>query len=294
MKFRSLPAVLLMSISVSVFAQSVPRPAVPGGLDVMAELVQPKTFKALRESSAKKDLTKNGDSVTVNPGETIVLGELQGPGAISHFWVFGHPMYPFLSNALVVRMYWDGAADPSVEAPLGDFFGVGQGMTRDVDSLAVSVSAFGHSRNCFWNMPFHKSARVTITNESTEHRVGLWYLLNWRQYEAPLPQDTPYFHARYRQAFPTQPGENYLLCETTGSGHYVGTVLSVLHTDLGWFGEGDERFYVDGEDHDAPAAPALPLGAARVRQGPHQHLDHHGQPVSLVPELTSAEGQDSR
>ena len=247
---RGLHVCLVVTVLVIAVQHGVAQSAapLPVGLDIMAELARPKAFRALRASSAKKVLTENGDSVPVEPGQTVVLGALTGPGAITHLWIFGHPLEPLQSNALVLRIYWDGAEDPSVEAPLGDFFGVGQGMSRDVDSAVVSVTGFGHSRNCFWNMPFQESARVTVTNESKDRRIGgLWYLLNWRQYEEPLPADTPYFHARYRQAFPTQPGENYVICDTVGSGHFAGTVLSVLHTDLGWFGEGDERFYVDGE-----------------------------------------------
>ena len=137
MKFNLFFTVLFLSTACTVFAQSTPAPALPGGLDVMADLAQPKAFKALRESSAQKDLAKNGDSLSVEPGQTLVLGELEGPGAITHFWIFGFPMDPFLSNALVVRMYWDDAEQPSVEAPLGDFFGVGQGMSRNVDSMVV-------------------------------------------------------------------------------------------------------------------------------------------------------------
>ncbi len=245
-------SIIILCLTLSLPAMAGPKAASPvsGSLDVMADLAQPKSFVARRESSAKKELSENGDSLELKPGQTLVLGELTGPGAITHFWIFGFPMDPFLSNALVIRMYWDGEEHPSVEAPLGDFFAVGQGMSRDVNSAVVSVSAYGRSRNCFWNMPFNKSAKVTITNESKEHEVlGLWYLLNWRKHDTPFPKDTPYFHARYRQAFPTQPDENYVICDTTGKGHYVGTVLSVMHTDLGWFGEGDERFYIDGEDY---------------------------------------------
>ena len=250
MKLHTLITALLLTTAFHSFSQPIPTPAIPGGLDAMADLAQPKNYKALRESSAKKNLAENGDSKSVDPGQTLVLGELEGPGAITHFWIFAHPMEPFLSNALVLRIYWDGAEQPSVEAPLGDFFGVGQGMNRNVDSQVVSVSAYGHSRNCYWNMPFNKSAKVTITNESKEYRAnGMWYILNWRQHENPLPENTPYFHARYRQEFPTQSGTNYVICDTKGKGHYVGTVLSMMHTDLGWFGEGDERFYVDGEDY---------------------------------------------
>ena len=227
---------------------SAQQPAAAPARGVMAELALPKDFEARRESSAKKDLSMNLDREPMKPGETTVLGDLEGPGAITHLWCFAHTDYPLFSRALVLRIYWDGEEYPSVEAPLGDFFAVGHGGYADVDSAVVAVTAFGRSRNCFWNMPFRKRARVTITNESTEYPIhGLWYKLNWRKYES-LPENTPYFHARYRQDCPPKPGD-YTILETEGRGHYVGTVLSVHQLDRGWFGEGDERFYIDGEDY---------------------------------------------
>jgi D-arabinan exo alpha-(1,3)/(1,5)-arabinofuranosidase (non-reducing end) len=245
-RIRSWTAIALLLAAVLPAPGQQPAPYPDSGL--MAELAQPKQFEARRESSAKKDLAMNMDREPIEPGETTVLGELEGPGAITHLWCFAHTQNPLFSRALVLRIYWDGAEHPSVEAPLGDFFAVGHGGYANVNSAVVSVTAFGRSRNCFWNMPFRKSARVTITNESTEHRIyGLWYKLNWRKYDA-LPDDTPYFHARYRQECPAKPGD-YTILETEGRGHYVGTVLSVQQMDRGWFGEGDERFYIDGEDY---------------------------------------------
>jgi len=199
-----------------------------------------------RVSSANPDLEKNGDAHTIHPGETLVLAELEGPGAITHFWNTLGSDDPFSGRSMVLRIYWDGATQPSVEAPLGDFFGVGHGAFSSFQSLPVCVSSYGRSRSCFWRMPFRQSAKITLTNEATRYgNVTCYYYLDWEKL-SELPDDTLYFHARYRQAMPAAAGD-YVLLETEGSGHYVGTVYSAQQVKLGWFGEGDDRFYIDGE-----------------------------------------------
>lgn len=199
-----------------------------------------------RASSADPDLDKNGDARTIRPGETLLLADLQGPGAITHFWNTVASGDPFSGRSLVLRIFWDGAEKPSVEVPLGDFFGVGHGAVATFHSLPVSVSSYGRSRNCFWRMPFRNSAKVTLTNETTQFGdVSFYYYLDWEKLPE-LPDDVLYFHARYHQAMPAQPGD-YTLLETRGRGHYVGTVYSVHQVKLGWFGEGDDRFYIDDE-----------------------------------------------
>lgn len=207
--------------------------------------IQP--YEARRESSSNEDLTKNGDARSIEPGGTLVLGDLEGPGVISHIWCTVGAYDPFYARSLVLRITYDSLEHPSVEAPLGDFFGVGHGAQVDFTSAVVSTSSFGRARTCYWRMPFHKRAVVTITNESSEHRVdSFYYYLDWEKHES-LPEDTAYFHARYRQAAPAQPG-NYVILDTKGRGHYVGTVYSCHQMELGWFGEGDDFFYIDGEE----------------------------------------------
>jgi hypothetical protein len=211
------------------------------------DLISPQNYEARRESSSHEDLYKNGDARSIDIGETLVLGELEGPGMITHIWNTVGSVDPFYSQSLVLRIYWDGAEEPSVEAPLGDFFGVGHGAWSEFVSEPVAVSAVGRSRNCFWRMPFRKSAKVTVTNESKVYRTdSFYYYLDWRKYDE-LREDTPYLHARYNQATPARPGD-YTILETTGTGHYVGTVYSALQTESGWFGEGDDRFFIDGEE----------------------------------------------
>lgn len=228
----------------TVIAACAAQAAKPSDLDA---LTRPQDYVALRESSAKEDLSKNGDSRPIEPGDTLVLGDLEGPGVITHLWTTVSPADPFYTRSLVFRVYYDGNDFPSVEAPFGDFFAGGYTAEPVFSSAVVSTSAFGRARNCYWRMPFEKSARVTVTNESSEHRVhSFYYYLDWQKHTS-LPDDTMYFHARYRQEHPATPGD-YLILETEGRGHYVGTVQSVLQTQYGWFGEGDDRFYVDGEE----------------------------------------------
>jgi hypothetical protein len=200
-----------------------------------------------RASSSHEDLHKNGDARSIAKGETLVLGEFDGPGIITHMWSTVGSADPFHGRSLVFRIYWDGNEKPSVEAPLGDFFAQGHGKNVDVHSLPVGVNSLGRARNFYWRMPFHKSAKVTVTNESTEYDCdSFYYYLDWHKVDS-LPADSLYFHARYRQEFPAQPGD-YTILETEGKGYYAGTVQSVHQTEIGWFGEGDDRFYIDGED----------------------------------------------
>src|SRR5262245_3271384 len=208
-------------------------------------LLLPKDYTAYRSSSNNPNLESNDDSKRPIPGETTVLANLEGPGVVTHLWItvaaseYGWP------RLLRFRVYYDGSDTPSVDAPLGDFFASRHGFEATVQSAMVRVSSEGRSRNSFWPMPFRKSCRITITNEGTRRVHNLYYHVDWRKVPA-LPEDTPYFHARYRQALPNAGGSRYTVLAVEGRGHYVGTVFSVVQAEAGWFGEGDDFFYVDG------------------------------------------------
>ncbi|MBI2421899.1 MAG: DUF2961 domain-containing protein [Candidatus Hydrogenedentes bacterium] len=220
------------------------QPDTAAGLDALTRAQQ---YEARRESSNNPDFTKNGDARSIDPGAALVLADLDGPGIVTHFWNTVNAQDPFYGRSIVLRMYYDGADKPSVEAPLGDFFGVGHGAYAEYTSLPVSVSSWGRSRNCYWRIPFLKHLKVTVTNESPGKKVdSFYYYLDWQKHTT-LPGDTHYFHARYRQQMPAQPG-NYTILDTQGSGHYVGTVYSAHQVELGWFGEGDDYFYIDGAE----------------------------------------------
>jgi hypothetical protein len=166
---------------------------------------------------------------------------------ITHIWCTVASLDFFHGRNLVLRVYYDGLEKPSVEAPLGDFFGVGNGAMANYTSEVASASSYGRARNCWWKMPFKKSARVTVTNESdTYDTISFYYYVDWRKLDA-APDDLMYFHARYRQDMPAQPG-HYTILDVKGRGHYVGTVYSALQVENGWFGEGDDFIYIDGEE----------------------------------------------
>ena len=224
-----------------------PSPSAPSPTgNPLAALTHLTAAQTRRVSSTNPDLNSNGDSRVIKEGETLVLAELTGPGAITHLWNTVASQDPFSGRSLVLRIYWDGMEKPSIEAPLGDFFGVGHGAIANFHSLPVSVSSYGRSRSCFWRMPFRKSAKVTLTNEPRGFGdVEVYYYVDWEKLPS-LPDDALYFHARYHQAFPATRGD-YLILETKGRGHYVGTVHSVHQVKTGWFGEGDDRFFIDGE-----------------------------------------------
>ncbi|UCE42527.1 MAG: DUF2961 domain-containing protein [Candidatus Aminicenantes bacterium] len=213
--------------------------------DWLRNLGQHKNFTSKRISSFDRT-GGNKDRLNILPGETVTLAEINGPGAIHHIWVT-IAAESFYGRKIIVKMYWDGEDSPSVESPIGDFFGVGHGLNRNLSSLPISCSSEGRARNCYWYMPFSHSARITATNEGTQPVGAFYYYIDYRELPE-LPQDTPYFHARYLQEMPCQPGKNYLICEASGRGHYVGCNLSILQTTMGWWGEGDDMIYVDGEE----------------------------------------------
>jgi len=188
----------------------------------------------------------NRDALTIAPGQTAVLAEIKGPAAIHHIWMTV-AAEPFYGRKLILRIYWDGEDTPSVEAPLGDFFAVGHGLNRNLVSIPIVRSSEGRALNCYWYMPFRWSARITITNEGSRPVGSFYYHIDYRELD-DLPPDAPYFHAQYRQETPCEPGRNYLILEAVGKGHYVGCNLSVLQQAMGWWGEGDDMIYVDGEE----------------------------------------------
>src|ERR1035437_18734 len=204
-----------------------------------------KDFEAMRASSSDPDWRNgNADARPIEPGGMLVLADLKGPGMIVHFWNTIAHSAPFYSRLMTLRIYWDDEKNPSVECPIGDFFGIGHGLDKPFVSLPIKVSSDGRGRNCYWPMPFRKSARVTVTNESDKRCDAFYYYLDWQKYKS-LPKDTAYFHAMYRQEYPCVMGRNYLIADLVGRGHYVGTVQSVQNMSSGWYGEGDDFFFID-------------------------------------------------
>ncbi len=199
------------------------------------------------------DEASNYDNFNVPPGETHVLLDAKGPGEITHIWMtfLGPEPQNWAKQGsanhqdMLLRIYWDDSKRPAVEAPLGDFFANAFGQRSEVISFPV-VMEDGDSYNCFWRMPFRKSARIEIENQSEKPIHLLYYNIDWIKLDK-LAKDTPYFYAQYRQEYPAAHGKDYVVLDTKGKGHYVGTLLSVRTRSPSWFGEGDEKIYIDGE-----------------------------------------------
>ncbi len=206
-----------------------------------------KNFETMRASSCDPNWKSgNADARPIEPHKTLTVAELEGPGKITHIWCTIAHNVPFYSRLLTLRIYWDGEQHPSVECPIGDFFGVGHGVDKSFISLPIRVSSNGRARNCYWPMPFRRTARITVTNDSDVRCGAFYYYVDWQKHKS-LPKDTAYFHAMYRQEYPCVMGQNYLLADIVGQGHYVGTIQSVYQMSSGWYGEGDDFFYIDGE-----------------------------------------------
>ena len=201
--------------------------------------------KSMRASSGNP--FNNSDSMRFAVGETKEIALLEGPGKITHIWLVPSSRNIRWPRALVLRIYWDGSEVPSVETPFGDFFAVGNGMMATVNSMPVKVSSYGRGYNCYWQMPFKKQARITITNESPEDTANCYFQIDWIKYRR-APRNAMYFHARYHQEYPPEFDKPYTVFKGEGNGHYVGTVLSSQNGIGHWFGEGDDYFYIDGEE----------------------------------------------
>jgi len=232
----------------------------------LSNLAEAKDYIQKRASSYDRS-GGNADYRAIAAGETLTLLDEAGPGLISHVWVTIASDDPNHLKALVLRMYWDGEATPSVEAPIGDFFGLGLGDYFLYQSLPLAVGS-DKALNCFFPMPFQKHARITVTNEGAHKTDSFYFNIDYRAYSKALPGDQLYFHAQYRQAAPAHgwtnqwrtngdplvegkknlEGEgNYVWMEARGRGHFVGVTMSVLENQDGWWGEGDDMFFVDGE-----------------------------------------------
>ncbi len=219
----------------------------PLGRDFLGSLAAPPLGRNRRISSNEQPQwhDANLDMTVLPPGKALEMPLLEGPGMITHLWLTSHAGRVNELNALSLRIYWDGRAEPGVEVPLGEFFAVGQGKPAVVESVPVQVSPSG-ALTCYWRMPFAKSARIVVRNDNPDRTTGLYWQVDWLELDH-LPPDTPYFHARYRQEYPAQAGRDYLIADLAGRGQYIGTVLSVTLGQDGWWGEGDDYFYLDGE-----------------------------------------------
>ena len=211
------------------------------------------THRSRKQSS--HDVTGgNADAWPIKAGQQRDVFTVTGAGAITHIWFTIAAQSPLHLKELVLRAYWDGLDKPSIETPIGDFFGLNLGDYVIFESQYLACSP-GQSLNCYFTMPYRKGARLTVTNEGTRDVGSFYSNIDYIEADA-LPADAAYFHAQYRQATPNaaqqQPDRknpdgatNYVFCETKGRGHLMGVTLGVVQNAEGWMGEGDDMIFVD-------------------------------------------------
>jgi hypothetical protein len=184
--------------------------------------------------------------VTLPPGEETVVAHVDGPGAIQHIWMTCRNS---AWRSLIFRCYWDDETSASIEVPLGDFFCVGWGTYCQISSLPVAVNPRG-GLNSYWQMPFRKRARITVENVGPDEVTRFFYQITYAATE--IPEDCGYLHAQWRRSNPVPADEVHTLLDgVRGPGHYVGTYVAWQSNSAGWWGEGELKFYLDG-DEDFP------------------------------------------
>ena len=177
--------------------------------------------------------------IIINAGETITIAEMEGPGAIQHIWMTPTGVW----RNSILRIYWDDEKEASVECPVGDFFGMGWGEYAPLRSLAVCVNP-GSAFNCYWAMPFRKKCKITMENINTENMV-LYYQVDYTLTE--VPEDAGYFHAQFRRANTNNTSDYTIVDGIKGKGQYVGVYMAWGVNNNGWWGEGEIKFFMDGD-----------------------------------------------
>ena len=247
--------------------------------EVLSSISRVRKGKRKRESSYDRT-GGNKDYFILMPKECREISRLNGAGVITHIWMTlatdGDVHELYLPRKIVLRMYWDGEAQPSVEAPIGDFFGMGHGITKNFSSICLMMSPEdGKAFNCFFPMPFADGARFEVESEA-EQPIKLYFYIDYEQHDS-IPEDQLRFHAKWNRECPTagiaeqgidnaffefggknKSGEdNYVILDAIGGGHYVGCNLNIHNLrythEWNWYGEGDDMIFIDGE----PWPPSL-------------------------------------
>ncbi|MFN8210039.1 MAG: glycoside hydrolase family 172 protein [Bacteroidales bacterium] len=178
--------------------------------------------------------------VKIRPGETFTMAEMNGPGAVQHIWMTLAGTWRYC----ILRIYWDDETEPSVECPAGDFFGMGWGRFAKLSSLAVCVNP-GSGFNSYWVMPFRKKCRITMENINDNEAMTLYYQVDYTLTE--VPDDAAYFHAQFRRTNPNETSVYTIADGIKGKGQYVGVYMAWGVHNNGWWGEGEIKFYMDGD-----------------------------------------------
>lgn len=238
------------------------------------DIAKKRNGKRRRESSYDRT-GGNDDRRYIQPGETFTIADIAGAGCIRHIWMTlandGFVIEKYAYRKVVLRMYWDGEEEPSVQAPLGDFFGMGHGITKNFISAPLQMSPEdGKGFNCWWPMPYGDGARITVTNECDTTLI-LYYYVDYEELPS-LPEDMLRFHAQWRRECPTggiqdpagdqhndwcfggsnlDGAKNYVVMEAQGKGHYCGCNVNIHNLNTSalwdWPGEGDDMVYIDGD-----------------------------------------------
>ena len=215
---------------------------------------------------------KNRDSISIGAGETKVIADIKGPGSVKHIWITIASEELYYPRRILLRAYWDGETAPSIESPIGDFFGVGHGVVNHYVSLPLNmITKPGRPQrfaamNCFFPMPYSKGARFEIVNDGEEDVQAFYFYIDYEEYpDVSMVPDLRFHAVWHRELFtesecpPEKAGEtpnltgegNYVILDAEGVGHYVGCNLSIDHVDpipdFPWFGEGDDMIFIDGE-----------------------------------------------
>jgi Protein of unknown function (DUF2961) len=260
-----LRACLKFSFILFFFLLSQPLPA-QEQLSREIDLTQPSDY-VLKRVSSSDPTGANADFRQIDPAGILTLLDADGPGLLTHIWITVASPEAYHLKKLVLRIYWDYETAPSVEVPLGDFFGLGLGEYHRWESELLSVGS-DKALNSFFPMPFQKHARIMVSNEGQQKVDAFYFNLDYRAYSRPLPSGTLYFHAQFRQAQPNRGWtsdwksngdpmvdrktnldgkDNYVWLDAQGRGHFIGVTMSVFQNQDGWWGEGDDMFFIDGE-----------------------------------------------
>jgi Protein of unknown function (DUF2961) len=252
--------VVVLAICGSAVAQPGPRTGPLSGL------LEPQNYVQKRVSSYDRS-GGNVDFREIPPGETLTLLNESGPGLITHVWITIASGEQYHLKKLVLRMYWDDEPTPSVETPIGDFFGLGLGDYFLYESIPLAVGS-DKALNSFFQMPFQRQAKITVSNEGKSKVEAFYFNIDYQAFTQALPTETLYFHAQYHQASPAKGWtdqweknddpivdkrknldgkDNYVWLEAKGRGQFVGVTMSILQNQDGWWGEGDDMFFIDGE-----------------------------------------------
>ncbi|HEV2485364.1 MAG TPA: glycoside hydrolase family 172 protein [Terracidiphilus sp.] len=264
----SAAALLGLNAANAAASAPAPAPAPTGQLEIPEELfaqARLRNYKTRRSSSWDRT-GGNRDATPVESGQSATLLDITGAGVVTHIWFTIASPDPMHLKNLVLRAWWDGESTPSVETPIGDFFGLGLGEYFVYQSALLAVAPI-KALNAYFQMPFSTSARITVTNEGKVRTNALYYAIDHVTLPT-IPADLGRFHAQYRQAAPCHgwtndwtnngsPGindrknldgqDNYVFMEAKGKGHFVGVTQAVLQNQTGWFGEGDDMIFIDGD-----------------------------------------------